>query len=36
VLPESERESFLLALGRLVCGRLSEPVPCAHTVRRRA
>jgi MarR family transcriptional regulator, transcriptional regulator for hemolysin len=36
VLPESERESFLLALGRLVCGRLSEPVPCAHTVRRHA
>ena len=35
VLPESEREVFLRALGRLVCGRLSEPVACAHTVRRR-
>jgi MarR family transcriptional regulator, transcriptional regulator for hemolysin len=34
-LPKAERESFLLALGRLACGRLSEPVPCAHTVRRR-
>jgi MarR family transcriptional regulator, transcriptional regulator for hemolysin len=35
VLPESEREVFLRALGRLVCGRLAEPVPCAHAVRRR-
>ena len=34
-LPESERGVFLRALGRLVCGRLSEPVACAHTVRRR-
>ena len=30
-----EREAFLRALGTLACGRLSEPVPCAHTVRRR-
>lgn len=35
-LPEDEREVFLRALGRLACGRLSEPVPCAHPVRRRA
>ena len=35
-LPESERGVFLRALGRLVCGRLSEPVACVHTVRRRA
>jgi DNA-binding MarR family transcriptional regulator len=34
-LPESERKVFLRALGRLVCGRLSEPVPCAQPVRRR-
>lgn len=34
-LPESERQVFLRALGRLVCGRLSEPVQCTHTVRRR-
>jgi MarR family transcriptional regulator, transcriptional regulator for hemolysin len=35
VLPKDERTVFLQALGRLACGRLSEPVPCAHTVRRR-
>lgn len=35
-LPTDERQVFLTALGRLACGRLSEPVPCAHPVRRRA
>lgn len=35
-LPQDEREVFLRALGRLACGRLSEPVPCAQPVRRRA
>ena len=35
-LPESERKVFLRALGRLVCGRLSEPVQCSHPVRRRS
>ena len=35
VLPEEEREVFLRCLGRLVCGRLSEPVHCSHPVRRR-
>src|SRR5437764_6908273 len=35
-LPAEEREAFLRALGRLACGRLSEPVPCGHAVRRRA
>jgi len=34
VLEPEEREVFLGALGRLACGRLSEPVACAHTVRR--
>jgi MarR family transcriptional regulator for hemolysin len=34
-LPGPERQVFLRALGRLACGRLSEPVPCAQTVRRR-
>ena len=34
-LPASERQVFLRALGRLACGRLSEPVQCAHPVRRR-
>jgi DNA-binding MarR family transcriptional regulator len=34
-LPEDERTVFLSALRRLACGRLSEPVPCAHPVRRR-
>lgn len=35
VLPQSERKVFLRALGLLACGRLSEPVACAHAVRRR-
>jgi MarR family transcriptional regulator for hemolysin len=35
-LPAGERQAFLRALGRLACGRLSEPVTCAHPVRRRA
>jgi MarR family transcriptional regulator, transcriptional regulator for hemolysin len=35
-LPAAERPVFLRALGRLACGRLSEPVQCAHPVRRRA
>jgi MarR family transcriptional regulator, transcriptional regulator for hemolysin len=35
-LPASERQVFLRALGRLVCGRLSEPVQCSQTVRRRS
>ncbi len=34
-LPAGERDAFLRALGRLACGRLSEPVQCSHTVRRR-
>lgn len=34
-LPATERDAFLSALGRLACGRLSDPVPCAHQVRRR-
>jgi MarR family transcriptional regulator, transcriptional regulator for hemolysin len=33
-LEPDERRVFLDALGRLACGRLSEPVPCAHPVRR--
>jgi DNA-binding MarR family transcriptional regulator len=36
VLPEDERETFLSALTRLVCDRLSEPVQCSQPVRRRA
>jgi DNA-binding MarR family transcriptional regulator len=36
VLPEDDREVFLDALTRLVAGRLSEPVACTQTVRRRA
>ncbi|MBV9338516.1 MAG: MarR family transcriptional regulator [Solirubrobacterales bacterium] len=35
VLAPDERDTFLRALGRLACGRLAEPVPCAHPVRRR-
>ena len=35
VLPDDERDVFLRALGRLACGRLSEPVACAQPVRRR-
>jgi MarR family transcriptional regulator, transcriptional regulator for hemolysin len=34
VAPE-DREAFLRVLGTLACGRLAEPVPCAHPVRRR-
>ena len=33
-LPLDEREVFLRALGRLACGRLADPVPCSHPVRR--
>jgi MarR family transcriptional regulator, transcriptional regulator for hemolysin len=33
-LEPDERQAFLSALGRLACGRLAEPVPCAHPVRR--
>jgi DNA-binding MarR family transcriptional regulator len=36
VLEPAEREVFLGALGQLASGRLSDPVPCAHAVRRRA
>ena len=35
VLPARERKVFIDALGRLVSDRLSEPVVCAHPVRRR-
>jgi MarR family transcriptional regulator, transcriptional regulator for hemolysin len=34
-LPAGERQAFLRGLSRLVCGRLSEPVPCSAPVRRR-
>jgi DNA-binding MarR family transcriptional regulator len=33
-LEPEERQVFLDALGRLACGRLAEPVVCAHPVRR--
>jgi MarR family transcriptional regulator for hemolysin len=33
-LEPEERQVFLNALNRLACGRLSEPVQCAHPVRR--
>lgn len=33
-LPADEQQVFLRALGTLACGRLAEPVPCAHPVRR--
>jgi MarR family transcriptional regulator, transcriptional regulator for hemolysin len=33
-LEPDERQVFLNALARLACGRLSEPVQCAHPVRR--
>jgi MarR family transcriptional regulator for hemolysin len=33
-LAPDERGVFLAALSRLACGRLAEPVPCAHPVRR--
>lgn len=35
VLSEDDREVFLRCLGRLACGRLSDPVQCSHPVRRR-
>jgi DNA-binding MarR family transcriptional regulator len=35
-LPGEERDVFVRALGRLACGRLAEPVPCAQPVRRRS
>jgi DNA-binding MarR family transcriptional regulator len=34
-LQPDERDVFLRALNTLACGRLAEPVPCAHPVRRR-
>jgi DNA-binding MarR family transcriptional regulator len=34
-LPEEDREVFLRCLGRLACGRLSDPVQCSQPVRRR-
>jgi MarR family transcriptional regulator, transcriptional regulator for hemolysin len=33
-LEPEERRGFLDSLSRLACGRLSEPVQCAHSVRR--
>lgn len=35
VLSAQERKVFVGALGRLACGRLSEPVHCTQSVRRR-
>lgn len=35
MLEPAERTVFLGALGRLAYGRLADPVPCAHAVRRR-
>ena len=35
-LASHERQAFMDALAQLVCGRLSTPAECAHTVRRRA
>lgn len=35
-LPEEDRPVFLRSLAQLACGRLSEPVACTQTVRRRA
>ena len=35
-LPEGEREAFVSGLSRLVGGRLSTPVQCGRTVRRRS
>lgn len=34
VLEPGQREAFLSALSKLACGRLAEPVACAHPVRR--
>ena len=33
-LAPEDRDVFLRALGTLACGRLAEPVPCTHPVRR--
>ena len=35
MLEPAERKAFLSALSRLASGRLADPVPCAHAVRRR-
>jgi DNA-binding MarR family transcriptional regulator len=35
-LDPEDRSAFLRALGSLACGRLADPVPCEHAVRRRA
>jgi MarR family transcriptional regulator, transcriptional regulator for hemolysin len=35
ILDPTEREAFLSALTQLARGRLADPVPCAHSVRRR-
>ncbi len=35
-LPARDRDVFLRVLGSLACGRLSEPVACEQSVRRRA
>lgn len=34
-LEPDDRDAFLRALGSLACGRLANPVPCEHAVRRR-
>jgi DNA-binding MarR family transcriptional regulator len=35
MLDPAERRAFLSALSQLASGRLADPVPCAHSVRRR-
>jgi DNA-binding MarR family transcriptional regulator len=35
MLDPAERKAFLSGLSQLACGRLADPVPCAHSVRRR-
>jgi DNA-binding MarR family transcriptional regulator len=35
MLDPAVRKAFLSALSQLACGRLADPVPCAHSVRRR-
>jgi len=35
MLEPADRKAFLSALSQLACGRLAEPVQCAHAVRRR-
>lgn len=35
VLAPEDRDVFLRSLGTLACGRLADPVQCAHSVRRR-